>query len=106
MSQKKIKPSNRKYKRGHQRNNLPLWLVLGGVGLVAVALFTFLGGNAAPKAPIEVAGAPSLKVDKDKVDLGNEKLGQTVQVSFELTNVGDQTLRFSKAPYVEVKEGC
>jgi hypothetical protein len=29
-----------------------------------------------------------------------------VEVSFQLTNVGDQALRFSKAPYIEVLEGC
>jgi hypothetical protein len=45
-------------------------------------------------------------VDKEKVDLGEVKLGKTVEVSFELTNVGDQTLRFSEQPFIEVKEGC
>jgi hypothetical protein len=45
-------------------------------------------------------------VDQEKVDLGIVKLGQTVDVKFKLTNVGDQTLRFSKAPYIEVLEGC
>jgi hypothetical protein len=47
-----------------------------------------------------------LKVDKEKVDLGDVKLGQTVMVSFQLTNLGDKTLKFTKAPYVEVLEGC
>jgi hypothetical protein len=45
-------------------------------------------------------------VDQDKVDLGNVKLGQTVDVKFTLTNVGDKTLRFNKPPYIEVLEGC
>ena len=45
-------------------------------------------------------------MNQEKVDLGNVKLGQTVEVKFTLTNVGDKTLRFSKTPYVEVLEGC
>jgi hypothetical protein len=58
------------------------------------------------KAKLEVTGSPSLKVDQEKVDLGNVKLGRTVEVSFQLTNVGDQTLRFKEPPTIEVKEGC
>ncbi len=98
---------NSTYRRNNRhRNNDPLWLMLGGVGLVAIAFFFVFLGKPSAKAPVEVAGAPSLKVDKDQVDLGDEKLGQTVKVSFDITNVGDQPLRFSKEPYVEVKEGC
>ena len=55
---------------------------------------------------IEVTGAPSLKVDQDTVSLGDINLGRTVNVSFLLTNVGDKPLKFSKAPYIEVKDGC
>ncbi len=33
-------------------------------------------------------------------------LGQTVEVSFQVSNAGDQPLRFSQAPYIEVLEGC
>jgi hypothetical protein len=47
-----------------------------------------------------------LKADKEKVDLGQVKLGQNVKVAFVLTNVGDKPLRFTEAPYIEVKEGC
>jgi hypothetical protein len=45
-------------------------------------------------------------VDKEQVDLGNIPLGQTVEVTFNVANVGDQQLRFTEAPYVELVEGC
>ena len=90
-----------------KRASTPLaaWLLVGG-GLVLLAVVAVLAWPKAPKAQIEVAGAPKLKVDQDKVDLGNITLGQTVEVSFQLTNVGDQPLRIAQAPFVEVVEGC
>jgi hypothetical protein len=84
-----------------------LFLTLGGVVLIGLAFFILRGNqNNEPLAAIDVHGSPSLKVDKEQVDLGDIQLGQTVKVSFHLTNVGDQPLRFSAAPYVEVVEGC
>ncbi len=83
----------------------PLLLALGGVALILLALAA-LKATSSPKVPIEVSGAPRLKVDKEKVDLGNVRLGQWVKVSFELSNVGDQPLRFSEKPYIEVAAGC
>jgi hypothetical protein len=62
--------------------------------------------NPTASVPVDVNGAPSIKADKDKVDLGNQKLGSTVDVSFTVSNTGDQPLRFTKQPYIEVKEGC
>jgi len=104
MSQTKSKQF---YKQRRKQNSgwLPILAVAGGILLIGIAFLAFRQ-NSTPKAAIEVNGTPSLKVDKDKVDLGEVKLGKTVEVSFELTNVGDQTLRFSKQPYIEVKEGC
>jgi hypothetical protein len=81
-------------------------LVLGGVLLLGLTAFLFWRGGAASSVPIEVAGAPSLKADKEKVDLGDVRLGRTVQVSFEIANVGGKPLRFTGEPYVEVVEGC
>ena len=104
MSQTKAKkyPGKRR-----KRNNpwIPIAAVVGGVLLVAFA-FWGLRDKPTNKAAIEVTGAPSLKPDQEVVDLGDVKLGKTVQVSFQLTNVGDQTLRFTEDPYVEVVEGC
>ncbi len=80
---------------------------MGGIVLVGLAFLALRGKSAAqPLATIEVYGAPSLKVDQEQVDLGDVKLGRLVQVSFRLTNVGDQPLHFSEAPYVELVEGC
>jgi hypothetical protein len=44
--------------------------------------------------------------DKQTVDLEDVRLGQTVTVTFGLSNDGDGTLHFKEAPYVEVVEGC
>jgi hypothetical protein len=99
--------NNKKHLRyGRKKQTWPILLLLaGGVLLIIGVVFAFRK-PAEPKASIDVAGSPSLKVDQEKVDLGIVKLGQTVDVKFKLTNVGDQTLRFSKAPYIEVLEGC
>jgi hypothetical protein len=74
--------------------------------LIAGAFFAFQGFRSSPPANIEVIGAPSLKVDKEQVDLGDVHLGQWVSATFQLTNVGDKTLRFTRQPYIEVLEGC
>lgn len=108
MSQKKMNSTPNKRKRGRNRNrsSWPIWAALGGVILLAIGFFAYWRGNSAPEAAIEVNGSPSLKVDKEEVNLGDVKLGKTVEVSFQLTNVGDKNLQFTKAPTIEVKEGC
>jgi hypothetical protein len=68
-------------------------------------LFVAFQKKAVPYTP-ETTGGPSLQTNQQTVDLGNEKLGSTVQVSFTLKNVGDQPLVFTKIPYIEVVEGC
>ena len=86
---------------------MPLWLSLaGGVVLVGVLLYAFFGNAPLPKAAIEVNGAPRLKVDKERVDFGDRKLGTEVDISLQVTNIGDQPLRFAEKPYIEVVEGC
>jgi FtsZ-interacting cell division protein ZipA len=87
----------------------PLLLIVGGlvlVGIVVYAAWQAALGGSRPKVSVEVKGSPSVKVDKQEVDLGNVQLGQTVEVSFQVANVGDQQLRFAETPYIEVVEGC
>lgn len=104
MSQNKPKKYSKKRSRQNQRW-LPVLIALGGLLLVGLA-FLALRDKSTPGAAIEVTGSPSLKVDQEKIDLGDMKFNQSAQVSFQLTNVGDQTLRFTKDPYIEVVEGC
>lgn len=104
MSQSKSKRYSRKPNR-QKRKWLPILLALGGLLLVGLA-FLSLRQDPAPEAAIKVTGAPRLKVDQEQVDLGDLKFNQLAKVSFRLTNVGDQTLRFTKDPYIEVVEGC
>ena len=100
-------PKRKKYLKARRRS--PRWqsllLALGGLGLVLVAFFALRQDAVAP-AEIEVSGAPSLQADQERIDLGEIKVDQPAHASFNLTNVGDETLRFTKAPYIEVVEGC
>jgi hypothetical protein len=109
MSTKKYL-SKRKRKNRGLRHTLPtpLLFTLGGLVLIAAALFVVWKSNqpSNPQVPIEVEGAPTLKVDQEKIDFGDVPLNQTVTATFQLANVGDETLRFSGKPYIEVVEGC
>jgi len=96
----KLKP-----KAKPKRNLMPLWLALAGLGLILVAVWAILG-SAQPKTNIEVKGASRLKVETDKIDRGDVKLGTPVRDDIRVTNVGDQPLRFVEAPFIQVKEGC
>lgn len=86
----------------------PFAFLAGGVVLLGVAVFAFLqnGAGGSAGAPVEVQGEPRLKVDREVVDFGDVPLGQWVTAEFRLTNVGDQPLRFSEPPWVELVEGC
>ena len=98
---------SKRSKERKQRNRLvPVLLGLGGLALLTLAVLALRGNGSGTKAALEVNGAPSIKVDKEKVDLGDVKLNQPVEVTFQVTNVGDQPLRFEEQPYIDVLEGC
>jgi len=92
-----------------QKPKAPIWLwglIAVGVALIAFVVIQAVSSNSTPPPAPLVTGGPALQVDKEKVDLGDIPLGETVNVSFELTNVGDQPLQFTKKPYIEVAAGC
>jgi hypothetical protein len=53
-----------------------------------------------------ISGRPSLKVDRNEIDLRDIPFERSVGASFEVTNEGNRPLKFNKTPYVEVVEGC
>jgi cell division septal protein FtsQ len=106
MSQNSSRKLAREKKKRQQKRLQFILLIGGGLLLLAGILFAVFHNSKTVAATVEVAGSPSLKVDQEVVDLGNVTLGKVVEVTFQLTNVGDQSLRFSEAPYIEVIEGC
>ena len=109
-SSKKKTDSNRKG-RGKSKpgkSSLPLILVGGGAILLLLAAIFIYNSNKPQKSevPLEVSGAPALKLDQERIDFGDVKVDTPVTATFELANVGDQPLRFSEVPKVEVVEGC
>jgi hypothetical protein len=91
-------------RRGLARQASLTWGILAA-GLLLLAAVVWWAWPRPAAAP-EVRGSPRLKLDRDRVDLGPVKLGSWVEVKYQLTNSGDQPLRLTQAPYVEVVEGC
>ncbi len=89
-----------------RRRMITLWgLLLAGAALLAIGAYAAWRTSAS--SPTRGGGAsPRLKADRQEVDLGDVPLGQTVEVAFQLSNVGGSPLRFTELPYVEVVEGC
>lgn len=104
MSKLISKDSNYR-KTQRRKNKILIILTLGSIAVLTIVVL-FAIQNKPPSYIPEVTGNPSLRVDKELVDLGDVKLGQPVQVAFEIRNVGDKPLKFTKPPFIEVKEGC
>ena len=89
-----------------------LWLLIGLGSVTFIALIGVLAwslssaGEIASNASPQVTGAPKLQSNQDKIEMGDIKLGQTVNAEFDLTNTGDRALLFTTKPYIEVLEGC
>lgn len=84
------------------------FLVLGGLLLITAG--SAIGYSAWKNRPdpelITVTGQPSLAVDQELIDYGDVKFDTPKTFAINLTNVGDEPLRITDTPYVEVREGC
>lgn len=99
---------NFKQSNGHKlKKSFPIWGIVILAGMVLAASLPLLGSIQSSKVAIEVTGAPKIKVDKEYLDYGDVKNGGTpIRTLIEVSNVGDQTLNFTEAPYIELLDGC
>lgn len=72
--------------------------------LLVVGYFLFTS-SAGPQVTTGVNG-PQVQVDTDKLDLGDQPLGNPVHASFDVKNTGDGTLTLNPAKIATVLEGC
>lgn len=106
MNETRARIQERKRKK-RQRNTL-MMVIAGGLLLITAGIFIARDASANRPDPslVEVSGQPSLKVDQELIDYGDVKRETNLTFALQLTNVGDETLKISEAPYVEVLEGC
>ena len=97
---------NLKTKKKGRSKELVSGLIFGGVLFLILIVFFALQNKPSTSFTPDVSGAPSLKVDKELIDFGDVKLGTEVKASFQITNVGDQPLRFTEEPYITLLDGC
>lgn len=104
----KTKARIQERRRKERRRNMLIAMIAGGVLLITSGVFIAKNAleNRANPSLVEVSGQPSLKVDKELIDYGDVKLNTNLTFTLNLTNVGDQPLKISSDPYVEVVEGC
>lgn len=102
MANLKNQPKTRKSK-----NSFLPWGIIILVVFILAAGLPLLRSIQNSKVQIEVIGAPRIKVDKDYFDYGDVKNGGTpIRTAILVSNVGDQTLKFIEAPYIELLDGC
>jgi hypothetical protein len=102
-SKRAIRAVQRQRKRKFKLLSL---ILLGSAFIITTAFFQIRPYMPVAGAVLEVNGAPSIRIDRELIDFGDVNYERPVGATFQLTNVGDKPLKFTKNPYIEVVEGC
>jgi hypothetical protein len=96
----------------------PIVLMVGGVILVVAVIAgsqffkpgqpTEDTGTGTPSLAISnMTSSPEAQIDGLKVDFGDMKLGtELASLKLTLSNSGEKALKFTKAPYIQLADGC
>ncbi len=91
-------------RRQHLRSKAFPWPILTFCGVLLITAALLLAGPYA--SGTDGSGAPSISVDRQKIDFGEVKLDTVLSFAITVTNTGDGILRFQETPYIEIVEGC
>ncbi len=91
---------SKKRRRQNQRKSFPWPLVAFGGILIVAAIFLFSSQGGVS------GGTPSIAVDQQLIDYGDQHFNTNLTFAIKVTNTGDGILRFKEQPYIEVVEGC
>ncbi|HEX7587010.1 MAG TPA: hypothetical protein VF478_01725 [Anaerolineae bacterium] len=99
----------RRRQREERNKKLSIVIPLAVIAMIAVLAvgYTLFTQTNQPARPTNagVAG-PRLQVDRDQIDLGKQRLDNTVRAVFNLKNVGDGTLTLNVPRTVTLLQGC
>ena len=106
-----VRAAERERRRAQRERNQRLkWQIplaaLGALAVLAAAYFVFTAVTKSSNGVRAGVNGPHLQVDTEKIDLGDEPLGKTVQAAFNVKNTGDGTLTLNPAGTATVLEGC
>jgi len=96
------KKRSKKNSKAKQSKKPLIWLVSGGIFLIAAALFMAFGGSSDDSD----GGTPIVAVDQEVIEYGDQHFGTNLTFEIKVTNTGDGTLKFKEEPYIQVREGC
>ncbi len=80
--------------------------LIGLAAIIGIGYFVFTLAYRPPRSPNAGVVGPRLQVDTEQVNLGKRVFDQPVRATFNLKNVGDDTLNFSVPQVVTALEGC
>lgn len=106
-TQARVSERERRRQQEERNRNLRTAIpVVAGIIILLAVGYAFFTQASQSSRPVTGVVGPRLQVDRDQIDLGRQRLGNTVSALFNLKNVGDGTLNLNVPRTVTVLQGC